>query len=131
MGAGARGRGRGSGAVRVGPAGRAVRESAGRGGGDGLEAGAEAGGGAEGPGDATPGSRGRPVPRRHATAIGACGAVPPGARGRGGQPARRGRPRPGRPASCAPGQLSGGEKTTMTRRSSEMWWNLCGTPAGT
>lgn len=29
------------------------------------------------------------------------------------------------------GHPSGGEKTTMTRRSSLMWWNLCGTPAGT
>ncbi|GAA3393394.1 hypothetical protein GCM10017752_34320 [Streptomyces roseoviridis] len=29
------------------------------------------------------------------------------------------------------GQASGGENTTITRRSSVMWWNLCGTPAGT
>ncbi|GHG25181.1 hypothetical protein GCM10018791_46170 [Streptomyces zaomyceticus] len=31
----------------------------------------------------------------------------------------------------SPPQLSGGEKTTITRRSSLMWWNLCSTPAGT
>lgn len=40
---------------------------------------------------------------------------------------------PAEPARPARGsaQLSGGEKTTRTRRSSEMWWNLCVTPAGT
>lgn len=29
------------------------------------------------------------------------------------------------------GQPSGGEKTTITFKGSVMWWNLCGTPAGT
>lgn len=29
------------------------------------------------------------------------------------------------------GHASGGENTTSTFRSSEMWWNLWGTPAGT
>lgn len=28
-------------------------------------------------------------------------------------------------------QASGGEKTTITFNGSVMWWNLCGTPAGT
>lgn len=41
--------------------------------------------------------------------------------------------RPGQPGG--PGDLwsqpSGGEKTTITRKSSVMWWNLWATPAGT
>ncbi|CAM5639588.1 hypothetical protein SLAVM298S_06754 [Streptomyces lavendulae subsp. lavendulae] len=41
--------------------------------------------------------------------------------------------RPGPPAdpSVRRRQPSGGEKTTITFNGSVMWWNLCGTPAGT
>ncbi|GGT07778.1 hypothetical protein GCM10010222_57150 [Streptomyces tanashiensis] len=38
---------------------------------------------------------------------------------------------PPRGSGSSDPQPSGGEKTTMTRRSSLMWWNLCSTPAGT
>ncbi|GLV83444.1 hypothetical protein Slala03_31330 [Streptomyces lavendulae subsp. lavendulae] len=43
------------------------------------------------------------------------------------------RRRAGPPADppVRPRQPSGGEKTTITFNGSVMWWNLCGTPAGT
>jgi hypothetical protein len=68
---------------------------------------------------------------------GAAGArVGPGCgRHRGGRRcpgiSRRGPAAWGTSVVAPPGQASGGEKTTITRRSSVMWWNRCGTPAGT
>ncbi len=66
--------------------------------------------------------------------LGVPGPDPPGIpegpfRSGAGPPRRTGQALPLVPPRGA--QASGGEKTTITRRSSLMWWNLCGTPAGT
>ncbi|GLX34727.1 hypothetical protein Sros01_08000 [Streptomyces roseochromogenus] len=58
---------------------------------------------------------------------------PPDPPPRGTGPATLTRRRAGPPADppVRPRQPSGGEKTTITFNGSVMWWNLCGTPAGT